>query len=97
MGQIKKVSWSKDSERDLDQIYEHYLEHAPETADKRIDNIFDAVDELVFTEQWQVDEYDPKSRRIIVDKRFRVLYRETKNGILIVRVHPAKKDPKGIR
>ncbi len=93
MGQIKKVSWSKDSERDLEQIYEHYLEHAPETADKRINSIIDAVGELVFTEQWQVDEYDPDSRRIIVDKRFRVLYRIIKDSILIVRVHPSKKDP----
>lgn len=81
----------------MDQIYEYYLEHAPETANKRITNILNAVGELVFADQWQVDEYDPKSRRIIVDNRFRVLYREINDGILIVRVHPVKKDPRGIQ
>tara|TARA_R110002050_G_scaffold107485_2_gene217931 strand:+ start:4882 stop:5109 length:228 start_codon:yes stop_codon:yes gene_type:complete len=73
------------------------LEFAPKAADKRIDNILNAVDELVFTEQWQLDEYDKKSRRIIVNKRFRVLYRKIPEGILIVRIHPAKNDPKGFK
>jgi plasmid stabilization system protein ParE len=91
------VIWSKASERDLDQIYAYYLEQAPETAHKRITNILEAVGELVFADQWQVDEYDPKSRRIIVDNRFRVLYREIKDGILVVRVHPVKKDPQSMQ
>jgi len=65
----------------LDQIYNHYHQHAPDTVDQRIDAIFKAVEELIFAEQWQIDEYDPNSRRIIVEKRFRVLYGKVKNGI----------------
>lgn len=95
MGQIS-VSWSRYAEEDLEQIYQHYCFYAPEKADLRVQNILKAIDELTYYEQWQVDEYDPKSRRMIVDQRFRVLYRRVAKGILIIRVYPIKKDPEGI-
>lgn len=91
------IVWSKESEEDLDQILEHYQEHSPETAHTRIVNIIEGVGKLVFSKQWQVDEYDPSCRRMILDKRFRVLYKEIDSGILITGVYPLKKDTKRIR
>jgi plasmid stabilization system protein ParE len=81
----------------LEQIYAHYLEYAPDTVQKRIDSILQAVEELIFADQWQVDEYDPQSRRIIVDNRFRLLYREVQGGILILRIYSVKQDPRGMQ
>lgn len=92
----KYIVWSKESENDLDEILNHYLTHASEKAHERIINIIQGVQESIFSKQWQVDEYDPTCRRIIVDKKFKVLYKELHETILITRVYPTKKDPDGI-
>ena len=86
-----EIVWSKEAEADLNAIYEHYLTYAPENANNRVLQIILATEELVFPEQWQVDEIDSASRRIIVDKRFRVVYREVGSALLITRVYPTKK------
>jgi plasmid stabilization system protein ParE len=86
-----KIVWSEDAEMDLDAIYEHYLAFAPDHAKHRVLQIMIAAEELVFAEQWQVDEFDEQSRRIIVEKKFRVVYRILGNVILITRVYPTKK------
>jgi len=93
----QSIVWSPQSERDLDDILEYYLKTSPETAYQRILEILSSTENLVFSEQWQIDEYDPSCRRIIAVKKFRVLYRIVNNTILITRVYPTKKDPKGIK
>lgn len=64
------ILWSKQSENDLDDILEYYLETSPEKAYLHINNIINSVEQIVFSEQWQVDEYDTSFRRIIVNKKF---------------------------
>ena len=91
---FNSVVWSEQAEGDLDDIYNHYIEYSPETAGKRIVEILTATDELLFSNQWEVDEFDPSCRRIIVKKKFRVLYKEIDNDILITRVYPNKVDIK---
>ena len=61
---------------------------------KRIVEILTATEELLFSNQWEVDEFDPSCRRIIVKKKFRVLYKEINKDILITRVYPNKTDIK---
>jgi plasmid stabilization system protein ParE len=94
---VQSIIWSSKAEEDLDEILEHYLEYAPDAAHQRILNIIEGVEKLLFTEQYQVDEYDPSCRRMIVDERFRVLYQPIEKGVLISQVYPSKKDPKGLR
>ena len=47
--------------------------------------------QVVFSKQWQIDEFDAASRRIIIDKKFRIVYRELGETILITRVYPTKR------
>lgn len=90
------IVWSSQSEKDLDDILEYFLEFSPEKAHQHILNIIDGAEEIIFTGQWQVDEYDPSCRRAIIERKFRVLYKVIDKTILVTRVYPTQKDPKNI-
>ncbi len=91
MRKFENIAWSRQSATDLEDILEHYLIFAPGVAHKRVQQIIDAVDELLYSEQWQTDEIDPACRRIIVEGKFKVLYTLVDRTILITRVYPTKK------
>lgn len=93
---FNEIVWSSQAEHDLDLILEYYLEASPEYAHKHIIDILESAEKMVFSEQWQLDEYDSNSRRAIINKRFRVLYRVVEDMVLITRIYPTQKDPKGI-
>ena len=94
---IDKIVWSPQSEQDLDNILKYYQEFSPDYADKHIISIINSVSDLIFSKQFQVDEYDPSSRRLFVKKKFRVIYKVVGKIILITRVYPTQKNPEGIR
>lgn len=91
-----RIIWSSQAEKDLDSILKHLLEFSSEKAYHQVNAIIDAVEQTVFTEQWQVDEYDPSCRRIIVKKRFRVYYKVVDEMVWVTRVYPTRKNPEGI-
>lgn len=90
------ILWSPQSEQDLDSILEYYLKASPKKAHQHIVDILDGAEAMVFSEQWQVDEYDPSCRRAIIKRKFRVLYKVIDKTVLITRVYPTQKDPEGI-
>jgi len=92
----ERIIWSTQSEIDLDSILKHYLEFSSEKAYDYINDIIDAVEQTVFSEQWQVDEYDPSCRRIIVNKKHRIYYKVEDKTVWVTRVYPVQRDPKGI-
>lgn len=91
-----KIVWSINAENDLDEIEEYYLVLSPEKASEKILKIILKVEEIIFAKQWQVDEYDSSCRRIIVQKKFRVLYKIIDKTVLITGVYPTQKDPENI-
>lgn len=91
-----EIVWSPQAENDIDDILEYYQKASPEKANQHIIDIIDHAEEMVFSEQWQVDEYDPSCRRAIIKKKFRVLYRVIDKIVLVTRVYPTQKDPEGI-
>lgn len=92
----EQIIWSTQSEIDLDNILKHYLKFSPEKAYIHINDIIDTVEQTVFSEQWQIDEYDPSCRRIIVKKKYRVYYKIEDKTVRITRVYPTQKNPKEI-
>lgn len=91
-----QIIWSTQSEMDLDDLLEYYLETSPEKAYTHINDIIDAVEQIVFSKQYQIDEYDPFSRRIIVKKKFRVYYQVENKTLRVTRIYPTQKDPEGL-
>jgi plasmid stabilization system protein ParE len=95
-GNFKSIVWSLEAEEDLDEIEYYYLKFFPEKASENIVNIILKVEETVFAKQWQIDEYDPSCRRMIINKKFRVLYKVIDETILITRIYSTQKDPDNI-
>ena len=91
-----EIVWSPQSDKDLDDILEYYQKVSPEKAHQHIVDILNGAEEMVFSEQWQIDEYDPSCRRAIIKRKFRVLYKVIDKTVLVTRVYPTKKDPAGI-
>ena len=87
------IVWSKQAEYDLDDIEDYYIKFVPEKSSEKIITIILEVEKTVFAKQWQVDEYDPSCRRIIINKKFRVLYKIIDETILITRIYPTLKNP----
>lgn len=87
------IVWSKQAEYDLDDIEDYYIKFVPEKSSEKIITIILEVEKTVFAKQWQVDEYDSSCRRIIINKKFRVLYKIIDETILITRIYPTQKNP----
>lgn len=91
-----EIVWSPKSEQDLDDILKYYRELNEETANAIVVSIILKTEEMVFSKQYQVDEFDSSCRRFFVEKKFRVLYKIIDRVILVTRVYPTRKNPKGI-
>ena len=91
-----EVVWSPKSQQDLDNILEYYQEFNKDTANSKVVNIITKTEEMVFSKQYQIDEFDSTCRRLFVEKKFRVLYKLIDGVVLITRVYPTRKDPEGI-
>lgn len=94
---IKGIHWSLEAEKDLDEIFEFYLEYSSSNAIKNILQIISETQRMIFTKQWQVDEFDPTCRRIVVKGKYRVVYKIIEDVILITAVYPTKKNPENFR
>ena len=94
---VKNIHWSDEAKSDLDEIFKFYTEHPPDKASQNLLDLISETEEIVFTEQWQVDEYDSIYRRIIVKRKFRVVYKIIANILLITAVYPTKKNPENFR
>ena len=88
----EQIIWSTQSEIDLNDILEYYLKFSLEKAYIHVNNIIDAVERTVFSKQWQIDEYDPTCRRIIVNGRYRVYYQVEDKTVRVIRIYPTLKD-----
>lgn len=94
---VKNIHWSDEARSDLDEIYNFYLEHSPYKASQNLIDLISETEKIVFIKQWQIDEFDSAFRRIIVKRKFRVVYKINDEIILITAVYPTKKNPENFR
>ena len=87
------VIWTSKSFEDISNIH-HYLSNkiSSETANKIIDEIYQAVNSITFVEQFQIDEYRKDCRRIIV-RNNKILYYIKDTEIFVIRVFNTLQDP----
>ncbi len=87
------VIWTSKSFEDISNIH-HYLSNkiSSETANKIIDEIYQAVNSITFVEQFQIDEYRKDCRRIIV-RNYKILYYIKDSEIFVIRVFNTLQDP----
>ncbi len=90
------VLWTNEALNDLDLIYEFYIKISAKVAKEIIAEIILKTGELRFAEQYQMDDLNPKYRRIIV-KHYKVLYKLIKNTIFVIAVFDCRRNPKDLK
>ena len=87
------VFWTSKSFEDISNIH-HYLSNkiSSETANKIIDEIYQAPNSITFVEQFQIDEYRKDCRRIII-RNYKILYHIKDSEIFVIRVFNTLQDP----
>jgi mRNA-degrading endonuclease RelE of RelBE toxin-antitoxin system len=80
-----KIIWSSESKRDLRKIKNNLSK-------SRLKSISTAPRQIVFQEQFQIDEYRKDCRRIIVGN-YKVLYQFKNNEIRIVKIFNSLHNP----
>jgi hypothetical protein len=73
-------------------LYFIKIKISKETALKIRDELFNCTDEIVFAEQFQLDEYRIDCRRMIV-RNFKILYQIQGNAIYIIRIFNSFQNP----
>ena len=87
------IVWTVKAEKSLEDIYSFYKDKSVQGAINVVTDIVNSPTRIVFSEQFQIDDVNPKYRRIVV-RDYKVLYREENNEITVVDVICTLKNPK---
>ncbi len=91
-----EIIWTTQSEFDIDDVYQFYFKISQELAIKIISEIILETENLVFAEQFQVDDINPNYRRIIANN-YKVLYKIIENKIVIYGVFDCRMNPERLK
>jgi mRNA-degrading endonuclease RelE of RelBE toxin-antitoxin system len=80
-----KVSWSIGAKNELKKL-DNILSNA------KLDAIYNSPEQIVFPEQFQIDEYRKDCRRIIVGN-YKILYQFKNDEIRIIKIFNSLHDP----
>jgi addiction module RelE/StbE family toxin len=87
------IFWTNNAKEDLKDIYISLKKAtSKEKAEKIIHELFNCTDNIVFAEQFQLDEYRFDCRRIII-RNYKVLYQIKENSIFVIRVFNSFQNP----
>ncbi|KRD62721.1 hypothetical protein ASE40_02735 [Flavobacterium sp. Root935] len=88
-----EIFWTSNAKEDLKEIYISLKNRiSKETALKIRNELFNCTNEIVFAEQFQLDEYRLDCRRIVI-RNFKVLYQIRENSIFVIRVFNSFQKP----
>tara|TARA_R110002050_G_scaffold221792_2_gene357681 strand:+ start:51819 stop:52115 length:297 start_codon:yes stop_codon:yes gene_type:complete len=93
---IERVDWTDTGKSALKSVYGFHSEYSETSAEIIVNEIVDGADSIVFAKQYQVDEINPKYRRIIV-RDYKVLYNEKNNIIEIMDVICTLQSPEKLK
>lgn len=76
-----KIIWASQAKQDLKHIYEYWKKKSAQGATNVRSDILKSSKTIHYAKQYQVDDINPKYRRIVVRTYYKVLYQERKNTI----------------
>lgn len=91
-----KIIWTEQAKLTLKEIYIYYKDISVQVARTMKTEILNSPKRILFSKQYQVDEINPKYRRIIV-RHYKVLYREESNIIYIVDIVSTRQSPEKLK
>lgn len=92
-----KIIWTSQAKQDLKSIYEYWKKRTVQGAENVMSDILKSPQTIYYAKQYQVDDINPKYRRIVVRDYYKVLYREAKNTIFIMGVISTRQSPDVIK
>ncbi len=92
MEKVVRVDWTDAGKQALRHVYEFYAERSELAAEIVVNDIIDAADSIVFGKQYQIDDINPKYRRIVV-RDYKVLYIESDGIVNVMGVVSTKQSP----
>jgi len=88
-----KIVWTSQAKQDLKNVYEYWKKKSVQGAKNVRSDILKSPKTIYCAKQYQVDDINPKYRRIVVRTYYKVLYRETKNTIYVTGVISTRQSP----
>jgi plasmid stabilization system protein ParE len=77
-----EIIWSNQAKLALKDIFDYYKDKSLKTAKNIKSELLNSPKTVLFSRQYQIDDINPKFRRIVV-RHYKVLYQE-RNGIIEV-------------
>jgi plasmid stabilization system protein ParE len=87
-----RIIWSKQAKEALKDIYDYYKEKSLQGARNVKADLLNSPKTIYFSKQYQVDDINPKYRRIVV-RHYKVLYKEVNSTIQIVDIISTLQSP----
>jgi len=87
-----RIIWTAQAKAALKNIYDYYKEKSPQGAKHVKSDLLQSPKTIHFSKQYQVDDINPKYRRIIV-RDYKVLYREDSGVIMIMDIVSTRQSP----
>jgi plasmid stabilization system protein ParE len=78
-----KIIWTAQAKSALKSIYDYYREKSLQGANNVKSDLLQSPRTIHFAKQYQIDEINPRYRRIIV-RDYKVLYKENKGSIQVM-------------
>ena len=88
-----KIVWTTQAKQDLKNVYEYWEKKSVQGAKNVRSDILKSPKTIYYAKQYQIDDINPKYRRIVVRTYYKVLYRETKNTIYVIGVISTRQSP----
>ncbi len=92
----RKIVWTLQAKESLKSIYDYYKNKSPQGAKNVRNDLLQSPKTIAFSRQYQVDEINPKYRRIVV-RDFKVIYKESAKKIEIIDIISTKQSPSKLR
>lgn len=90
------IIWTKQAKESLKSIYDYYKEKSLQGAKNVKTDLLESPKTIHYAKQYQVDDINPKYRRIVV-RDFKVLYKENSNRIEIIDIISTKQSPTALK
>lgn len=94
---MEEIIWTDRARLSLNYIWNFYAEIDPAIANRICGEILKAVEGIIFTEQYQLEETLQGNYRRIIVRHFKIIYRPIEKGILILQIFDTRQNPKKLK
>ena len=88
-----KIIWTSQAKQDLQNIYEHWKKKSDQGAKNVRSDILQSPKSIYYAKQYQVDDINPRYRRIVVRTYYKVLYKKIRDTIYVMGVISTRQSP----